>query len=144
MYCWTMWIAYSQKWRVCSLISPSIPPCHHFPSVPRTPTESSPSLRWLASFSRAFPRKSTQNNVSPPNSFQRHPLALFWEKSRSYLIHVWAEMAVMSPIIMTNVIRRAFDGLGRTIHHCVWSCIVFDSCVIFLKRFSFIFRQKDL
>lgn len=42
-------------------------------------------------------------------------------------------MAVMSPIIMTSVIRRAFDGLtvGRALHDCVKSDIIFGSCVTF-------------
>ena len=40
-------------------------------------------------------------------------------------------MAVMSPVILTSVIRQSFDGLTvrRALHYCVKSDIIFGSCV---------------
>lgn len=42
-------------------------------------------------------------------------------------------MAVMSPIIMTSVIRRAFDGItaGCVLHYWGKTDIIFGSCVTF-------------
>lgn len=81
----TIWIAYSQKLSMCSLISAPIPPCHHFPSFPPL------CPYWVISISPSTlifqpnhpppptskkKKDSTRNNASPPNSFQRHPLPL--------------------------------------------------------------------
>lgn len=147
----TIWIAYSQKLSMCSLISAPIPPCHHFPSFPPL------CPYWVISISPST--LIFQPNHPPPPTSKKKKIQLeitlhlqipsrdirylsapFREKSHSYLIRVWAEMAVMSPIIMTSVIRRAFDGLtvGRALHYCVKSKIIFGSCVTFFSKKLFL------
>lgn len=80
IYCWIL----LYKWpivrgKVCVLLSFQLP-FHlvttflHFPLSALT--GSSPFLYRLSSFSQTISLKSTQNNFSPPNSFQRHPLPL--------------------------------------------------------------------
>lgn len=72
---------------------------------------------------------------------------LLREESHSYLIGVWAEMAVMSPVIMTSVIRRALwwpDAWTRSPPPCQdWYCL-WQLCQIFPKSFSLISRHEAL
>lgn len=73
-------MVYSQRGSMRSpLLSAAIPPCHH--SSLLSPHS---AFYWVISISPSTlifqsnhpPLKSTQNNFSPPNSFQRHPLPL--------------------------------------------------------------------
>lgn len=72
---------------------------------------------------------------------------LLREESHSYLIGVWAEMAVMSPVIMTSVIRQALwwpDAWTRSPPPCQdWYCL-WQLCQIFPKSFSLISRHEAL
>lgn len=72
---------------------------------------------------------------------------LLREESHSYLIGVWAETAVMSPVIMTSVIRRALwwpDAWTRSPPLCQdWYCL-WQLCHIFPKSFSLISRYEAL
>lgn len=141
---------------MCSLISAPIPPCHHFrsfpPLCPYWVISISPStLIFQPNHHHPPPKKKNLLEITLhlqiPSRDIRYLSAPLREKSHSYLICVWAEMAVMSPIIMTSVIRRAFDGLtvGRALHYCVKSKIIFGSCVtFFLKSFFFDFQTKKL
>lgn len=137
---------------VSSDSSPSLHHCQHSPlhppPAPPPVDGSSPSLRPFSSFSRTVFQKSTLNNFSPPNSFQRHPLplgALSYLKAHSFLIYVWTVMAVMSPVIATSVIKQAFDGwtFGRALDWRVKSEITVGSCVRLLqKKLSFWYPHK--
>lgn len=141
----TIWIDYSQKWSMCSaLVSNPIPPCHHFPSFPPL------CPYWVISIdSHLSVEPSHQNrlkitfHLKIPSRDIRYLSAPFTEESHSYLIHVWAEMAVMSLVIAMSVIRRAFDGLtvGRALREYYY---IWQLCHIFLKSFSLISRQKAL
>lgn len=55
-------------------------------------------------------------------------------------------MAVMSPVIATSVIRRAFDGLtvGHALHQCVESDIFYLAAVshFFSKKLFFDFPRE--
>lgn len=141
----TIWIAYSQKWSMCSaLVSNPIPPCHHPPPHPTL------CPYWVISIDSHLSVEPSHWNwlkitfhLKIPSRDIRYLSAPFTEKSHSYLIHVWAEMAVMSLVIAMGVIRRAFDGLtvGRALqeYYSIWQL-----CHIFLKSFSLISRQKAL
>lgn len=118
-----------------SLISPSLPLLGH--------------LHRLSSFSRTIPLKSTQNNVSPPNSFQRHPLPL-------------RALQRENPFIFDSRLSRNGSNVSRNHDKCNqagfwwangWTrtpllCqewyYIWQLCHIFLKSFSLISRQKAL
>lgn len=135
---------------MCSLISTAIPPCHHFPSFPPL------CPYWVISispstliFQKTIPLKSTQNNVSPPNSFQRHPLPLY-------------ALQRENPFIFDSRLSRNGSNVCRNHDKCNqagfwwangWTrapllCqewyYIWQLCHIFLKSFSLISRQKAL
>lgn len=137
---------------MCSLISTPIPPCHHFPfSTPPPPpalTGSSPSLHPLSSFSGTIPLKSTQNNVSPPNSFQRHPLPLCAsQREKPFIFDSHLSRNGSNVSCNHDKCNQAgfwwANGWTRSALLCQEWYYVWQLCHIFLKSFSLISRQKS-
>lgn len=118
-----------------SLISPSLPLLGH--------------LHRLSSFSRTISLKSTQNNFSPPNSFQRHPLPLgALQRENPFIFDSCLSRNGSNVSCNRDECNQAGFWWANSWTHTPLVCqewnYIWQLCHIFLKSFSLISRQKAL